>query len=406
MTTATQLATAPRPAHVPEDLVFDFDLYDGPGLGGRSSPDIHAEWKAWQDRHPAVFWTPRNGGHWALTRWDVIRQAALDPARLSSKDIFVPQGTAPFLIPTNADAPLHPRYRRLMDPFFSPAALLRVTDEARAVAIEMIERIQPSGGCEFMATFARIMPVVAFMVLVNLPREDLDYLLGVAGKFSPSDPEHESAWADLGGYVRRQIDLRRDNPQGDFMSALLEAEILGRKLTEDEIFSMSLLTVSGGLDTVAISIGFACAHLARHPEHRRELIEHPERIDNAINEMLRRYGISNIARVAVEDIVIDGVTIKAGESVLLMYPLGGLDDAVTPNPLTVDYQRPSPQHMVFGTGPHTCIGNRLGKREIRLFIEEWLKRIPDFAIAPGTEPKGHCGITNGIEELHLVWPVD
>lgn len=394
---------AVRPDHVPEALAFDFDLYDGPGLGGRTSPDIHAAWKTWQDDHPAIFWTPRNGGHWAVTRWDPIRRVALDPARFSSRDIFVPQGTAPFLIPTNADAPLHPRYRRLMDPFFSPSALLRVTDEARAVAIEMIDKIKPSGRCEFMGTFAKIMPVVAFMVLVNLPRGDLDYLLTVAGKFSPRNPEHESAWSELGAYVQHQIDMRRSNPQGDFISSLLTAEVMGRKLTDEEIFSMALLTVSGGLDTVAISIGFAAAHLARHPEHRRELIEHPERIDNAINEMLRRYGVSNIARVAVEDVEIDGVTVRAGESVLLMYPLGGLDETVTPEPLEVDFQRQAPQHMVFGTGPHTCIGNRLGKREIRLFIEEWLKRIPDFAIAPGTEPEGRCGITNGLESLHLVW---
>ncbi|MCK9542842.1 MAG: cytochrome P450, partial [Novosphingobium sp.] len=90
-------------------------------------------------------------------------------------------------------------------------------------------------------------------------------------------------------------------------------------------------------------------------------------------------------------------------SVLMMYPLAGLDDAVHDDPLTVDYQRRNPQHLVFGTGPHTCIGNRLGKREIRLFIEEWLKRIPDFELAPGTEPKVKCGIVNQIEELHLVW---
>ena len=102
MTTATQLAPAPRPGHVPEDLVFDFDLYDGPGLGGRSSPEIHAEWKAWQDGHPAVFWTPSNGGHWALTRWDVIRRAALGGLSLAPGQLGKPRGREEHLAPRRA----------------------------------------------------------------------------------------------------------------------------------------------------------------------------------------------------------------------------------------------------------------------------------------------------------------
>jgi cytochrome P450 len=394
-----------HPFHIPEELVRDFDLYEGPGLNGGYSADIHKLWNAFQNSHPSIFWTPRNGGHWTLTRHDVIREVALNPAKFSSRDIFVPQGTSPHLIPTNSDAPLHSRYRRLMDPFFSPAALARVTDAARNVAIEMIERIKPNGSCEFMKEFAGIMPVVAFMSLINLPTDDLHYLLSVTAGVSPSNPDHKDAWADLSNYVGGQIDTRRTAPQDDFMSAMLKAEIDGRKLTEDEIFSMSLLVVAGGLDTVAISIGFAAAFLAQNPSHRRELIDHPERIDNAINELLRRFGVSNIARVAVEDVELRGVTIKAGESVMLMYPLAGIDETLHNDPLTVDFQRRNPASMIFGTGPHTCIGNRLAKREIRLFLEEWLKRIPDFSLAPGTEPKMACGITNTIAELHLVWDV-
>lgn len=405
MASVIERPTVTRPEHVPAELAFDFDLYAGPDPGGNNSPDIHRLWKAFQDSHPPVFWTPYNGGHWVVTRAEQMRQAALNPAAFSSRDIFVPQGTSPFLIPTNADAPLHSKYRRLMEPFFAPAALRRVTDEARQVAIDMIEAIKPQGRCEFMGEFATIMPVVAFMVLINLPREDLRYLLSVGHRLSSVHPEHEGAWEELGAYVMRQLDLRRANPQDDFMSRMLVAEVDGRKLTDDEIFSMSLLVVSGGLDTVAISIGFAAAFLAQNPAHRRELIEHPDRIDNAVNEMLRRFGVSHIARVATEDVEFAGVPIKRGESVLLMYPLAGLDESVVDDPLTVDYQRRYPPHMVFGTGPHTCIGNRLGKREIRLFLEEWLQRIPDFRIAAGTEPKAGSGVTNRLLELHLEWDV-
>lgn len=396
---------APVPDHVPPELVYDFDLYDGPGLNGGSAPDIHLLWKEFQDSHPPIFWTPRNGGHWTLTRYDVIQDAALSPDVFSSRDIFVPQGTSPHLIPTNSDAPMHRKYRRLMEPFFTPKALARVTESARNVAIELIESIRPKGHCEFVSEFSAIMPVMAFMELVNLPKEDLGYLLSIASRMGEEGVGDRVAWDDLSTYVQRQIDMRREQPQGDFISTMLEAEVDGRKLTDHEIFSMALLVISGGLDTVRISISFEAAFLAQHPEHRRELIEHPERIDNAINEMLRRFGVSNIARVVAADTTFHGIEMREGESLLMMYPLAGLDETVTPDPLTVDFQRPGPRHMVFGTGPHTCIGNRLGKRELRLFLEEWLKRIPDFSLAPGTEPVVRCGVTNTVEELHLVWDV-
>ena len=399
--TATPLVQ--KPAHVPAHLVRDFDMYEGPVRGQSCYSDIHRQWKAFQDANPPVFWTPHNGGHWAIMRYDVVQEAALNAAKFSNRDIFIPQGTAPFLVPSNVDGPLHLQFRRILNPFFAPGPLKRATDEARALTIELIDRIKPKGRCEFMKEFASIMPVIAFMSLIDLPRQDLDHLLSIAGKFSPTNPEHTKAWADLSAYVAGQIDIRRRVAGDDFLSYMLTATVEGRPLTDEEMFSMALLVIAGGLDTVAISIGFATAFLAQNPGHRRELIEHPDRLDKAIDELLRRFGVSSISRVVTEDIEFHGVTMRAGESALLMFPLAGLDPTKNEDPLTVDFSRKSSKHLVFGTGPHTCIGNRLGKREIKLFLEEWLQRIPDFALAPGTEPKVTAGVVNNLEELHLVW---
>lgn len=396
---------AEKPAHVPDNLVRDFDMYEGPVRGQSHYPDIHREWKAFQDANPPVFWTPHNGGHWAIMTYDLVQEAALKPGTFSNRDIFIPQGTSPFLAPSNVDGPLHLQFRRVLNPFFGPKPLKRATDEARALTIKLIEKIKPNGGCEFMKEFASVMPVIAFMSLIDLPREDLDHLLSIAGKFSPSNPEHPKAWADLSTYVAGRIEIRRKEPGDDFLSHMLTSTVDGRPLTDAEMFSMALLVIAGGLDTVAISIGFATAFLAQNPDHRRALIANPEMLDKAIDEFLRRFGISSIGRVVAHDTEFHGVHMREGDSVLLMFPLAGLDPTKNDDPLTVDFNRKVSRHLIFGTGPHTCIGNRLGKREIKLFLEEWLQRIPDFALAPGKTPKVTAGVLNNLEELHLVWGV-
>lgn len=298
---------AEKPAHVPDNLVRDFDRYEGPVRGQSHYPDIHREWKAFQDANPPVFWTPHNGGHWAIMTYDLVQEAALKPGTFSNRDIFIPQGTSPFL--------------------------------------------------------------------------------------APSNPEHPKAWADLSTYVAGRIEIRRKEPGDDFLSHMLTSTVVGRPLTDAEMFSMALLVIAGGLDTVAISIGFATAFLAQNPDHCRALIANPEMLDKAIDEFLRRFGISSIGRVVAHDTEFHGAQMREGDSVLLMFPL------------TVAFNRKVSRHLIFGTGPHTCIGNRLGKREIKLFLEEWLQRIPDFALAPGKTPKVTAGVVNNLEELHLVWGV-
>ena len=391
------------PAHVPEELVRDFDLYSPPGMVDGHTDDLHSVWKGVQDTMPSLFWTPRNGGHWVLTRHDDIRGVALNPKTFSNRENQIPLGVAPYLVPVNVDPPEHGAFRKLLMPWFSPARLAEVTDQARKTATTIIEELQPKGRCEFFSDFAGVMPIVAFLTLVNLPRDDLLYLRNLSSRMTPAHPEVEEAWAEMAEYVNRHIANRRANPQNDAFSALHTATVFGRPLTDKEIFDMSLLLVSGGLDTVVNATCFSAEFLARSPAHRRELIEHPERIDSAVEELMRRFGISNLGRVVVEDTELRGVEIRAGDAVLLPFPLAGLDETVNEDPMTVDFQRKAPKHLQFSTGPHTCIGNRLAKREIRIFLEEWLTRIPDFELAPGHKPRMKTGVVNHIEELQLVW---
>ena len=394
------------PSHVPPDLVRDIDIYAPPGIEGRTTHDVHALWKTVQDSNPPVFWTPHHGGHWIATRYNEIERMLREFAAFSSSEPFLPRNTLPLQLPVQLDPPDHMKFRKLLMPAFTPRMLAAATDRARRAAVEIIERIRPQGECEFVEDFAGTMPIVAFLTLVNLPEEDYSYLRGLAIYMSkPTHPKSPQAWSEVSDYVRHHIELRKKQPQDDLISSMLQADVGGRKMTDEEIFSMSLVVVGGGLDTVVSMTSFAACYLAQHPEKRRELIENPDYMNDAPEEIARRFGTSNLGRIAREDTSLGGAELRKGDMIVGIFPAAGLDETINPDPMTLDFTRKGRRHLAFGTGVHTCIGNNLARREIRIFLEEWLARIPDFRLTPGKPPKMTTGLVNSMESLHLSWIV-
>jgi cytochrome P450 len=179
----------------------------------------------------------------------------------------------------------------------------------------------------------------------------------------------------------------------------------GRSPTSEEILGLAALLVIGGLDTVASMLGFITQFLANNPAHRRRLIEDKAILGPAIEELIRRHHIANVARVAARDIEYKGITIKQGDIILIGTSFAGVDEKRYPDALSVDFDRADKKHTAFGRGPHQCIGSFLARTEIKVFLTEWLKRIPDFEIKPGATPIAQPGKANRVEYLPLVWPV-
>ena len=179
----------------------------------------------------------------------------------------------------------------------------------------------------------------------------------------------------------------------------------GQPITVEALTPMIFLLLVGGLDTVASAMGFAARFLATSPEHRRELVEHPERIPNAVEELLRRFPVVNQGRVVVSDMTYKGVDMRAGDQIIMPTTLHGLDDRKFDDPLRVDFSRPTPIHSTFGNGAHRCPGSLLARTELKIFLEEWLKRIPDFRIKPGATPGVRAGVNATLYSLPLVWDV-
>lgn len=391
------------PSHVPAALVRDFDYTD---MGDEA--DINAFWKKLHDG-PEIFFTPRQGGHWVLTRFEDVAHVMANYQDFSSEYMIVPKGsTPPRLPPLGMDPPEHTEFRSLLARFFTPRSIVNLEVRARELTRSLLDRIEGKGECEFIAEFALNMPIGIFMSLVDLPETDRLPLLDIAERLVRADNSliRQQAYQEAYAYLAAKYEERRRRPGSDVLSILLQARVDGgRPLTQDELLNAGAVLLAGGLDTVAAQMGFTMLFLARNDAHRRRLIENPKLIPVAMEEMMRKHATANVARMVTHDLLYKGVEMKAGDMVLTPTSLANLDDRHFPDPMAVDFDRADKKSLIFGRGPHQCIGSYLARTELRVFLPEWLERIPDFRIKPGDHPRVKSGSGNTVLYLPLVWDV-
>lgn len=388
------------PDHVPPELVVDFDIFNIPD-GKR---DLQAAWVRLGEG-PAIVWTPHNGGHWIATDPEDLHDMQINDKLFSYASVTIPRSSTPSL-PLESDPPQHTRLRKLISPLFTPNTLQQVEQQARELTASIIETLKPLGRCEFKKDFTLHLPIFIFLKLVNLPQDDSVYLVSLADTRtrSPIPEERDNAKAKMVEYMQSAIAERRKNPGSDFISRVLHGEVDGEKLSESDANNMLATLLSGGLDTVASMMCFAMWALARHPELTARLVKEPDVIPRAVDEILRRHGIVNTSRVIVKDVNYKGVPLRKGEKIVVPNCLIGLDPAKFPHPMEIDFDRPnSGNHGSFGAGAHRCPGANLARLEIKIMLEEWLKRIPEFCLdteKPFSMASGNVGT---VQELHLQW---
>lgn len=394
--------TLEYPSHIPADRVLDFNFFDITAGDG----DVQKTWYELQQNTPDIFWTPHNGGHWVATRAEDIKIIQADHERFSMKESSLPRGRRGIPSPPiDLDPPEHFKYRKLIAPFFLPKGVAKIEPSIHDVMQEVIERVAPQGECEFMSDVAKHLPIVVFLRLVDLPLEDREMLLDMSEAYmSASNVEaSQQARRDLRDYMVKQIEERRQNPRGDVISSLVQAEVDGAPMAEDALQGMCTLLLSGGLDTVKSMLGFTARTLATHPKQRRQLVEDPSLIPTAVEEFIRRQGITNTARLITHDFEFKGLQFKKGEQIQIPNSLVGLDPDFNDNPLELDFSRKPVKHGAFGSGPHLCPGAALARTELRIFLEYWLKAIPDFELNPDKSPVVKVAVTNSVKEVWLTW---
>ena len=185
---------------------------------------------------------------------------------------------------------------------------------------------------------------------------------------------------------------------------MINGTVFDRKLTSDEALNMAYLVMQGGIDTVSNLMSLTMRFLAEHPEARRELIENPVLIPAAIEEMVRRFAVTVQVRTVRHDMHYAGVNMKEGDIVVLGTPVAGIDERDNVNSAQCDFHRTARVHTTFGNGPHRCPGAHLARLEMRITLEEWLARIPEFELA-SADICCRGGVVGGLVSLPLRWDV-
>ena len=395
-------AMANIPAHVPPELVRDYDYADMMG-----ETDVYAHLRKLHNE-PDLFYTPHYEGHWVASRFADMEHIYNHPEDFSSKHETIPKN--PFVLPLlEFDGRIHIDFRVALSPFFTPRSITNLEHMARELTVSLIDGFYARGECDFVAEFSQRMPIMIMMRLMGLPEEDTPHLVALAEDIvrSLNVERQMAAFGKVREYVlQRVLPLRRANPGKDIFSALLRAKVDGgRSITDEEIAIQGCQLVGAGLDTVVSMLGFITKFLAENPGHRQQLVDDPALINDALEQMMRRFGIVNISRVVVHDIEFNGVKLKAGDLVLTPLTISGLDPRRYADPDTVDFRSKDKKHLAFGRGVHQCIGAYLARTELRVFLREWLLRIPQFEIKPGARIVTRCGKTNALVSLPLVWQV-
>jgi len=354
-----------------------------------------------------------------LSRLADIEMALKRTEVFSSNMDAVDLGNIRPMIPLQVDPPEHAKYRRILDPLFTPREMARREPQVTALVNEMIDRFAGRGECDFHAEFAVPLPCTVFLQLLGLPVIDLDkFLEWKDGVIRPEgatnyDGRHEASSGvanEIYAYFDRAIDEHIASPRDDVLTAMIDSRVDktpehdGRPLSREELLDICFLFLIAGLDTVTDSLDCFFVYLARHPEHRRQLVAEPDILPSAIEELLRwETPVPGVARVAMQDIEVGGCPINKGERVSPLLGAANTDPAEFPDPELVDFRRNPNRHRAFGGGPHRCLGSHLARMELRVAMREFHRRIPEYEIKPGVQ-LAFTAALRSVEELPLVFP--
>jgi len=325
-------------------------------------------------------------------------------------------GTDRPMIPQQIDPPAQTRYRKILDPRFSRKRIGEIEPALRASANSLLDRFSERGECDYSQEYAVPLPCQAFLHLLGLPVDDLSELIELKDGIirpqtkaqNPMDDDEVGAIRTASGrkiydYFEDLIAERRTAPREDLMSYLISVDLDGEKLSQNEILDISYLFILAGLDTVTASLNCFIAHLAANPENRNQLLQSPESLENAIEELLRwETPVAGVPRRVMRDTEIAGTAIAKDEIVMLMLGAANIDPSEFSEADRVVLDRSRNRHLAFGAGAHRCLGSHLARMELRVGLEEWHRRIPNYRIREGVVPVYSPGIRD-IQSLPLVW---
>lgn len=406
------------PAHVPPELAVNLSWALNGMPNDLVDPYEPCGWLTAPDIPPLLFDPPtgpsllsaiagQQAGSWVVTRYADIERV------YSDNDFFSNKGTAEFQrligetfpsIPLAIDPPDHHKYRAFLMPWFAPSKLNRMDAQIRELVGAMIDEFAAKGEVDVAWDFGRIYPVRIFMALMGFPPAMFEQFLQWEWNIlhSGSLEGMQAALRGVLGFLRGFIAEKEAQPDENLTSYIVHGMIEGRPLTDDEKIGMVWFLWLGGLDTVAATISQMFRRMALEPEIQHRIREDRTLINTAVEEFLRTQPILSSSRRATQDFEWHGQQIKAGDSFRCLNPAGNFDPEHFAEPRRFDPARRPNRHFTFVAGVHLCLGAPLARRELRILLEEWFARIPEFRVKPGADTTVFPGLLS-IRNLPLVW---
>jgi cytochrome P450 len=346
-----------------------------------------------------------------LSRYEDVVWAFRHPEVFSSSPEAVSIGQEQPLIPLQVDPPDHAKYRRFLDPEFSPKKMAALEGDARALVNGLIDTFVDRGSCDFHEEFATPLPSSIFLALMGLPQSDLATFLRWRDDTIRPDTDdlaeqqviRDRVGHEITAYFESALEDRAANPDDSLLSRIATGEVEGRPLTREEKLGICHLLLLGGLDTVTATLDCMVVHLARDEERRKALAADASLVAPAVEELLRyETPVTMVIRVVKQDCEIGGVQVHEGDHAILLIGAGNCDPDEFDAAEVADFAREANRHLAFGGGPHRCLGSHLARLELRVAIEELHRRIPDYRIPPDAEVTLSSAIRQAAS-LPLVW---
>ena len=335
------------------------------------------------------------GGSWLPTRYEDVVAIAQEHGTFTSREIIVvppPPGQVegPYggvkAPPITSDPPDHHWHRRAILPTFAPQSVAPYEESTRNFCNSLIDTFIDAGVADAATDYAQQIPVRVISLMLGVPTDMSDTFTGwVRGVLETglTDPKVRlENRLNIMNFLRSQLDDRQANPRdGDFITSLLAHEHDGQRVDEDYVMGVCNLMLVAGIDTTWSSIGASLWHLAQHPEHQRQLRENPNIWPTAVEEFLRAYAPVTMARIVAHDTEFQGCPMHAGDRVLMAFPAANRDPRQFDNPDEVILDRENNRHVAFGAGIHRCAGSNLARLELRVALQTWMARVPEFSLA-------------------------
>jgi cytochrome P450 len=389
------------------DWATDYDIFD-PAYAS----DPYAVWDDLRERCPVAH-SDRYGGSWLPTRMADVTELARDVGHFSSREITVVPTNADTDVlpagnpPIQADPPVHTWTRRLLLPWFSHSRVESYEPYTRELCNRLIDGFASEGRADAAADYAQQIPVRVIGRMLGVPDDMSDTFTGwVRGilEFANDEARRVAARDEAIVYFLGEMEDRRGGDGDDLISSLLRSEVDGQPLDDAFILGMVGLTLVAGADTTWSAIGSSLWHLATHDEDRIRLATDPAMLPVAVEELLRAYSPVTMARIVSEDTEFRGCPMHAGDRVLMNFPAANRDPEAFEDADQIVIDRALNRHVAFGSGIHRCAGSNLARMELRVALEEWLRRFPEFRLEDGAEVTWAGGQVRGPRQCPVVFP--